>query len=270
MNMLERGSLRMLAVALLGALVAACSAPQEKPDPEDYRETMKSLEHRRAIQPEVVSRDLHVYAIENGLWVHRSYYDLGGQRLHANGMIIAGSDRVTVIDAPWTPTATYDLLDWLDAHFPGKAKRLVITHAHDDRLGGIDAFVERGIPVYSHRETAELARKQGWTAPNFVFERDLPLRSGEQAVELFHPGAAHTPDNIVVWFPEGRVLFGGCMVKSLHAGSLGYLGDANQGAWPVSLRRALDRYPSAARVIPGHGLPGDTDLIDHTLHLLEN
>jgi len=269
MNRLWRGALRGACIAALTVLMAACAAPEStRPDPEGYRETMKTLNHQRAIQPLVLSRDLHVFKVGENLWVHRSYFDLGDQRLHANGMIMAGPDRITIIDAPWTATAAYDLLDWLDANYPSQAKRLVVTHAHDDRMGSIDVFAERTIPVYSQRSTAEQARKLGWTAPNFVFDESLPLRSGEQAIELYFPGPAHTTDNIIAWFPDAKVLFGGCMVKSRHSGSLGFVGDANKPAWPRALQNALARYPEAEQVIPGHGLPGDTALITHTLELL--
>ena len=269
MNRRSRGALRFAAILAVAAFAAACTAPVERPNPEDYRQTMKSLDRARAIQPTVLSRDVHVFSVGENLWVHRSYYSLGSQRLHANGMIMIGPDRITIIDAPWTPTAAYDLLDWLDANHPGKSKRLVITHAHDDRMGSIDVFTDRMIPVYSQRNTAQLARKQGWTAPNFLFEDNLPLRSGEQAIELYYPGPAHTVDNVIVWFPDAKVLFAGCMVKSQHAASLGFVGDADKAAWPLALQRALARYPEANQVIPGHGLPGDTGLLTHTLELLE-
>lgn len=272
MNKLRRGTRPLSAAFALAAAVmlVACATPEEKPNPEHYRETMRSLNQTRTTQPQVVLRDLDIYSVGENLFAHRSYYNLGDQRLHANGMIMIGKDRVTIIDAPWTPTAAYELLDWLDSNYPEHAKRLVITHAHDDRLGGIDAFAERMIPIYSQRNTAQLARQQGWTAPNFVFDGSLPLRSGEQAIELYYPGPAHTVDNIVVWFPDHNVLFGGCMVKSERSGSLGFTGDADTAAWPQALHRAMARYPAAEKVIPGHGLPGDTRLLTHTLELLED
>ncbi|HEX7046680.1 MAG TPA: subclass B1 metallo-beta-lactamase [Gammaproteobacteria bacterium] len=271
MNML-RGLARPFMLIAIAAAVAlsACATPPEKPDPADYRQTMQMLNQKRAIQPDVVLNDLHIFTVSDNLHVYRSYFDLGSQRLHANGMLMIGTDRITIIDAPWTAAAAYELLDWLDSNFPGKVKRLVITHAHDDRMGSIDVFAERGIPIYSQRNTAQIARKKGWTAPNFVFDGNLPLRSGEQAVELFYPGPAHALDNIIAWFPDDKVLFGGCMVKSRHAETLGFTGDANEQSWPLALRRALARYPEAQQVIPGHGLPGDAQLLTHTIELLED
>lgn len=257
------------AVLLLSGILLAAQAVADNNAPEGYRETMKSLQRTRIGDPQPVSRDLHVFRLAEDLWMHRSYFDLGDQRLHANGVMLIGPDRITIIDSPWTPSAAYDLLDWLDSNYPGRPLRLVITHAHDDRMGGIEPFAERLVPVYSQQATARIAREQGWTAPNFVFDDNLPLRSGKRAVELLFPGPAHASDNILVWFPEEKVLFGGCMVKSRHAGSLGYLGDADRQNWPLALQRALARYPDVQRVIPGHGLPGDTDLIEHTLELLD-
>jgi hypothetical protein len=37
---------------------------------------------------------------------------------------------------------------------------------------------------------------------------------------VFFPGAAHSADNVVVYFPKKRLLFGGCMIKPKE---LGYL-----------------------------------------------
>ena len=48
-------------------------------------------------------------------------------------------------------------------------------------------------------------------------------------IEVFFPGAGHTRDNLVVWLPEHRVLFGGCMVKSARGRTPGNLADAERG-----------------------------------------
>ena len=254
-----------------GSVVAAESAVTTGGEiPAGYEQTVKYLQRARAMQPTVISPEMHVFKLADGVWMHRSYISMGDQRLHANGLLFASEDGITIIDAPWTPIASYDLLDWLEREFEQPVSRLVITHAHEDRLGGIDPFVERNTPIYGSQATADLARQRGWYAPNYIFERDLVLRSADRAIELLYPGAGHSNDNIVVWVPAAKVLFGGCLVKSAHASSLGYTGDANEQAWPASLQRVVSRYPDAKLIIPGHGLPGDHDLIDNTLNLLED
>jgi metallo-beta-lactamase class B len=75
-------------------------------------------------------------------------------------------------------------------------------------------------------------------------------------------------DNIVVWFPSERILFAGCMAKEMKSRSLGNIIDADIAGWPSTVKKALDEYPLAEIVIPGHGAYGGRELLKHTLELL--
>ena len=76
--------------------------------------------------------------------------------------------------------------------------------------------------IHAYQGTAELARGSsvGWTRDAFEFEDSKRVRAGTYSIEAFYPGPGHSPDNIVVWIPEARVLFGGCLVKSAGAKGL--------------------------------------------------
>lgn len=94
--------------------------------------------------------------------------------------------------------------------------------------------------------------------------------SGEfegEPFEIRFPGAGHSEDNTVVYFPQGGVLFAGCLVKSLGTRGLGNTADAVAADWPASLEALKSAYPTASVIIPGHGSPGGMELIDHTLTL---
>ena len=59
---------------------------------------------------------------------------------------------------------------------------------------------------------------------------EIPNNSFElvkDTIEIFYPGSGHTEDNIVVWLPKHRILFGGCFVKSLQSKNLGNTEDAS-------------------------------------------
>lgn len=86
---------------------------------------------------------------------------------------------------------------------------------------------------------------------------------------MFFPGPSHTTDNVVVYFKNERILFGGCMIKALAARTPGFVGDADMSAWPVSVQKVLDRFPDARLVVPGHGAAGDLALLSHTIRLCE-
>jgi metallo-beta-lactamase class B len=80
-------------------------------------------------------------------------------------------------------------------------------------------------------------------------------------------GAGHTTDNVVAWLPQQKILFAGCLVKSLDSNSLGNTKDGDLAAYPATLRKVQAAYPQAKIVIPGHGDWGGPELIDHTLTL---
>lgn len=88
-------------------------------------------------------------------------------------------------------------------------------------------------------------------------------------LEAFYPGGGHTIDNIVVWLPKSKILFGGCLVRSLESKSLGYVGEAHIEQWSDSVKRVLAKYSEAKLVIPGHGKFGDIELLNHTEKLAE-
>ena len=88
-------------------------------------------------------------------------------------------------------------------------------------------------------------------------------------VELFYPGAAHSTDNLVVYVPSANVLYGGCAVPhELSSTSAGNVADADLAEWPTSVERIQKHYPEAEVVIPGHGLPGGLDLLQHTANVV--
>jgi len=113
---------------------------------------------------------------------------------------------------------------------------------------------------------AEVFRAQPLVPPRHLFapEQGLSLAFGGDRVEVFYPGRAHAPDNVVAWFPRQRILFGGCLI--LAGDRVGNRADADLAAWPASVAK-LRRFP-AAFVIPGHGERYDPELISHTLAVL--
>jgi metallo-beta-lactamase class B len=53
--------------------------------------------------------------------------------------------------------------------------------------------------------------------PQYTFTHDTTFNIAGVTLQAYYPGAGHTRDNIVVWVPQDKVLFGGCLIKSLEA-----------------------------------------------------
>ena len=81
-----------------------------------------------------------------------------------------------------------------------------------------------GISVYATEETIALAESQQQAVPDRVLQANsLP------ELQWLAPGAAHAPDNIVIWHEPARMIRGGCMIKEASAEALGNVADADLG-----------------------------------------
>jgi metallo-beta-lactamase class B len=191
------------------------------------------------------------------------------------------------------------LIDWIKYNF-GEVNLIGInTGFHVDNIGGNEFLLSKGIAVYGSNLTAKLVAERGqaeksrllegfkspenkkyydaykdltFVPPNRIFDinEGLHLKIGDEDVNVFYPGLSHTIDNVVVYFPKRKILFGGCMIKSLDSKDAGYTVDADMQKWPRSVEKVLNIYEDAKIVVPGHGDYGDTTLIKHTIELLDN
>lgn len=275
----------LLACVLLLALAASALRSAEETNETAVVSTGR-LE--TTVGPEVVhiDRELTARRVQDGAWVitHRLPYP-------ANSLVVEADDgSLLLVDTPWTADATKVLLDWLDERFGNPKKVAVNTHFHADALGGNAAFRDARIPTRGHQLTFNLLKHKGAkrikelrrgladrptqrerfrgieiVAPASLYvaaSSSLPL--GSESYTLIHPGAGHSPDNIVVYLPERKLLFAGCLVKG--GSTLGYLGDADLAAWPDAIRRLQDL--DVEVVVIGHGDRTDPAVFRTTLDLL--
>ncbi len=248
-----RTMLVLVALMLLSAI--GCSA---------HRSTDRSVH-----DDVVVSPDIELRRIGRNVWVHTTYFEYEGYgRVSGNGLLIVGEKEACLIDLPTTDEQTATLFDWVVREFGVPVKTVVPTHSHVDCAGGIAEAHRRGAVSYALNRTSELMVQGGLEKPRVDFEGQLSMNCGEREVRLMYPGAGHTVDNIVAWLPQERILFGGCLVKSLEATGPGNVADADLESWPGTVRKVKEQFKDAATVIPGHGSTGGLELLDHTIGIV--
>ena len=217
-----------------------------------------------------VTENLEILPISDHAYIHVSYHDLPGfPHCPANGLIYAIGGVAVIVDTPWTDGLTGALIDWVEAELDVKVNAVIVTHWHNDCMGGLAEVKNREIASYGSKPTIDAAKANGLPVPQHSFPVFVALRWSGHIVFGQYFGAGHTADNIVAWVPEEKILFGGCLIKSMAARSLGNLDDAVIEEWPETLEKILESYPDCETVVPGHGAHGGPELIEHTLKLLE-
>jgi metallo-beta-lactamase class B len=135
-------------------------------------------------------------------------------------------------------------------------------------MGGLGYLQSQKVESYANQKTIEIARQKNLPVPVHGFKDSLQLYLGDKVINCYFLGAAHSLDNIVVWIPSEKILFPGCMVKSLNSGNLGNTVDGDLNAYPGTIDKLIKKFRTAKVVIPGHGQVGGSDLILHTRDLL--
>ncbi len=242
------------------------------------------------IPPIKITDDLEARMVREGIFVVTHSFPWPANSL----LVEMENSELVLVDTPYTPSATRDLLQWITEQFGQREMTVINTGFHYDNLGGNSYLIEQGIPVYGSRLTVRLLAERGeamremtmkwlqapkyksyravhealsYVAPNSLFDinEGLELEFGNERIRVYYPGPSHSPDNVVVYFPNRRVLFGGCMVIGWKR--VGNTSDADLERWPLAVRD-LHRFDFDI-VIPGHGSRIDCGLIEHTIQLLE-
>ncbi len=210
--------------------------------------------------------------ISDQIWVHTSYSNYMGNLIPSYGLLATTNAGIVLVDTPWTNDQTKELLKMVKDKFNKPIQLAIFTHWHGDRIGGIDTLTAEHIETASTAVTAELAVKAGFQKPQTMIDPKVEvIKVGDLSFETYFPGPGHTMDNIVVYFPQTRVLYGGCLVKPMNSPNLGNTADGDVTQYPHTIREVMRRYPKAKIVITNHGTNpwGDFGLLQHTLQLAE-
>lgn len=218
-----------------------------------------------------LSNDIELIKLSDNAYVHVSYSEiLSYGRVASNGLVFIQNGEAFLFDTPTSDSLTKELLQGLTDSLNVKVVGFVPNHCHGDCMGGLAYLKEKGIKSYANNRTITIARSKNLPIPDYGFTDSLQLQLAGKPINCYFPGAAHSTDNIVVWIPSEKILFPGCMVKTIGSTNLGNTADGNVKAYPATIDYLMAKFPDAKIVIPGHGQLGGFELIEHTKKLSKN
>ena len=213
------------------------------------------------------SAKLKITPLTDQFWVYTTYDSYQGEQTPAHGMYVVTDDGVVMMDSPWDSTQCQPLLDSIWNRHQKRVVWCVATHWHGDKTNGLGYFNRQGIRTYTTVRTDRFSREQGKNRSSHFILRDTVFQVGSLRFETYYPGPGHTDDNIVVWFNQQRVLYGGCLIKGAGDESLGYLGDANKTEYVRSLQRVKKKFKQPKFIVIAHSDWKDTNSLNHSIQL---
>ena len=127
---------------------------------------------------------------------------------------------------------------------------VINTHLHPDHTGG-NPQVSDDVELAAHATTLDLMLRRGLPAPpRTVFTDERTFQMGDAEVRAVHLGAGHTGGDVVVYFPDLRVVHVGDLLHEV-APFIDYEHGGSSAAWVATLDRLLELDFDV--VIAGHG-----------------
>ena len=215
-----------------------------------------------------ISENVELIKISANAYMHVSYSYLPSYgRVASNGLVFINGNEAFLFDTPMTDSLTMELVSFLRDSMKLKIAGFVPNHWHGDCIGGLRYLQAQKIKSYANQMTIDIARSKDLPVPDQGFKDSIELHPGNKVIKCYYLGAAHSLDNIVVWIPSEKILFPGCMVKSLNSKNLGNTADGDLTAYPKTIDAVIRKFPTAKIVVPGHGPYGGLELLTHTKEL---
>lgn len=217
-----------------------------------------------------INPDIKLIKIDNSFYIHKTFFNFPGfGRYPSNGLIFIKNGKALLIDTPVTNSQTEMLYDYLKSSMQSTITQVVIGHSHGDCMGGISFLHEKSVDSICSEKTKQICISRKLPIPKKAFSDILEFEFEGEKIICRYFGSGHTVDNIVVYFPNSNILFGGCLIKSMASKDLGNIKESIIQDWDQTVMKIKEEYPEIKVVIPGHGEFGDINLLDHTIELVK-
>ena len=218
-----------------------------------------------------INEDIRLEKIGGGLYVHTTRFTFSGiRRFPSNGILLIKNHKALMVDTPNSNEQTEILYNYLKDSMKATVNKIIVGHSHSDCMGGLSFLHKMDVESIASERTKAICINRNLPVPKTTFSDSLSINFEGCHVICFYPGGGHTIDNIVVYFPESQVLFGGCLIRSLKTNNLGFTGEAVISEWDHTVKKIKNTFPDIKAVIPGHGEWGGTGLLNHTIQLVKD
>jgi|SRR5579883_95679 len=218
--------------------------------------------------------------LKDGIYVVEDFH-----YIKENSLIYVGKDHVTLIGATWNPDTAKKLEVEIRKITDKPIREVVNTDYQPDRSGGNSFWRSQGAKIVSTQLTHDMMHRQ-WDSiiavtrrafprypelpvslPDTVYPGDFQLQDGK--IRVFYLGPSRTTDGVLVYFPDEKILYGGCILSEDIG--IDYLGDSNLIQYPKTLKRLHNLNLDVSTIVAGHGNPvHGPELVERYMALIQD
>lgn len=219
------------------------------------------------LTPQKVSAHVYFFRGESGVAsaANRGYI--------ANAGFVVTGDGVVVFDALGSPVLGDAMIRAIHRVTTQPIRRLILSHYHADHFYGAQSFKAIGVDIWAGQKgraylesdlaQQRLQERRHDLAPDvdantrlvpadrwlsFPGGQPIDFSMGGLHFQIIDVGGAHSPEDLMLFVDEDKVLFAGDL---FFTGRIPYVGNADSRAWLAALGKMAPL--RAGLVLPGHG-----------------
>jgi cyclase len=212
-----------------------------------------------------------VQELADDVYSYEQIHVAGGETITTVSMFVVTPAGVLVADGQESVEETQRLIDTIAGITDQPITHMVISSDHGDHSAGNSAFPSDAV-FYAHPTSAATLERQAAAArpadappvvlPTHLVEDREVLDIGGREIHLVHLGRAHTGGDLLVYVPDGKVLF-------MSETYLNRIFPAMRSAYPsewvamVEAAQAMD----VDVYVPGHGIVETPDVLAEELEV---
>ena len=222
---------------------------------------------------EPIKASEHVYYFQGDAGMASS----ANRAFNSNASFVVTGDGVVVFDALGSPALGAAMKAAIARVTTQPIRLVIVSHFHADHFYGLQALAGPGVEVWAHakgrealgspmtQDRLEQRRRDLWPDVDqdtrlvgasrwleFADAREVTFERGGIRFRLIDVSGAHSPEDLMLWVENDRVLLAGDLYFS---GRIPFVGNADSKAWLAAMDRIGPLDP--AMVIPGHGRASD-------------
>lgn len=254
-----------IGAALLGLLLAACGGTGEAGSGDD---ASGDGEAATAGAPRTADPYAHgftdadfprVQELAGDVYSYAQIHHVGEETITTVSLFVVTPEGVLVADGQENVEETQRLVDTIAGITDRPIRHVVIASDHGDHSAGNSAFPSDAA-FYAHPTSAATLRAQAENPnrpadappvvlPTRLVEDSLTLDLGGREIRILHLGRAHTGGDLVVWVPDGKVMF---MSETFLNRVFPAMRSAYPSEWVAMVGAAEARDVDV--YVPGHGI----------------
>lgn len=185
------------------------------------------------------------------------YFVQGGAG--SNSTFVVGTTGVIVVDAKMTADSAKEMLADIAKITPKPVTTVILTHSDIDHVGGLAGF-PKGLTIIA-QSNCKKEMEESLTSPRPSPKDYMPTRTVGMKedttidgvrVQMFHFAPAHTSGDLIVYFPQQKVVATGDIVAAQVPVAIIHLEKHGSSEGWIKTMKGILALP-ATTFIPGHG-----------------